>query len=227
MKTFKKTLLGAALTTALLVTSLSASAVQFQLTAVGTGDFGFSYDSGISGGGVITSGLLGNPLSGFSIDTAVNNSPGVPGSSFLDTVYAAFDNGAGGSGGTITIWASATDYMLPVSGTIATLLNTIGGTNVNANVTVQTWVDNTNALMGTSGASITQGPFSAGAFSDAASTLFTVGTPYSITQKTVINVANLGNATGDFNSNVVPEPGSLALIGLGLLAAGVLRRRQS
>lgn len=33
--------------------------------------------------------------------------------------------------------------------------------------------------------------------------------------------------TGNFNGNSIPEPGSMALVGLGLLAAGALRRRNA
>jgi len=216
------TLLAAALTVPMV-----ASAIQFQVKMTGTGSYAGAYDSGVQNTNAIA-GLLSGSGGDFAFDLSSNNSPGSSAiGSYIDSVWNA--NSSGGTG-TVTVWASATDYTTPGAG-IYNLFSSIGGTNLNSNIAVTSadaWTDNSNALFGTSGASTSQGPFSsAGAFAeDVASAPFLGATPFSMTQKLVFNITGAGISTGDFLTKV-PAPGPLALIGLGLLAAGALRLRKA
>ncbi|MBI5430609.1 MAG: PEP-CTERM sorting domain-containing protein [Nitrosomonadales bacterium] len=220
---FKKSLIGAALATALLTIPMAASATQFQVTITGTGAFsGISYDSGILSTNLISAGPL---FSGpdFTYDISVNNSPGTSNYAFLDSTFGAYDNSS--TAGTITIMASATDYTSVLADSYTQLFSSIGGTTVNATVNADAWVNNSNILMGMGPNVTTLGPFSSSSFSGDVSNSFIASNPFSITQRIVLSVGAHGSTTGDFMTKV-PEPGSLALIGLGLLAAGALRRRQ-
>lgn len=224
------TLIGATITAALVAIPATASATQFQVQITGTGAFSaINYDST-----ALTVTEFATPLvysgAGFSFAVGANNAPGgAP--SFLDTTFGAYNYGT--SNGTITILTSATDYTTLTAGSMANLVSSIGGTLVgNTSVTAQTWVNNDNGLNAMTGDTILMGPFNAGPsfgltnFGDTSSTAFTASNPFSLTQQIILNVAAHGQTTGDMNTSI-PEPGTLALLGLGLLGAGVLRRRQT
>ena len=72
------------------------------------------------------------------------------------------------------------------------------------------------------------GPFtSAGAFMGSGSSAFMTGaTPYSISLQAVIYHGGAGTSSFDFQVQA-PEPGTLALLGLGLAGLGLSRRRKA
>lgn len=72
------------------------------------------------------------------------------------------------------------------------------------------------------------GAFSGGAFSGATPLSFTdPGQPYELGIRIQINHAGTGVSSFDAEVSSVPEPGAYAMIGLGLAALGLLRRRIS
>ncbi len=72
------------------------------------------------------------------------------------------------------------------------------------------------------------GPFSPTSFSgDAGFQLFDPGEDYSVGIKVILNHGQAGVSSFDAQVNSVPEPGTYALIGAGLLGLGLLRRRLS
>jgi hypothetical protein len=71
------------------------------------------------------------------------------------------------------------------------------------------------------------GPFDRGAFAGSMVSMFSgLSTPYSITLQAVITHASAGTSSFDYEVTV-PEPGTLALLGLGLFGLGIAGMRRA
>jgi len=105
----------------------------------------------------------------------------------------------------------------------------IGGVSA-GNVTYAAWADESNVefAMGMGNQLGILGPFS-GAFSGTTGTggLAASSTPYSLTQRVSIVHTAAGGATSFNATLVVPEPGTLVLLGLALVGVAVFARRRT
>lgn len=135
---------------------------------------------------------------------------------------------AGGIGGPIMIETTDTGFAGGGS-----MVDIGGGTQPGGGIsTVQwdTWADSSNVEFGTGGVHIGFGPTVASPFMFSGSASGVITAPYSMTNRVTINmIANQGTLTGDFNSQVLPEGSSLALLIPGLLPIGTIlwRRRRT
>lgn len=153
-------------------------------------------------------------VSGFSISTTISftNSPGVPGNSFLDMTFAVFATPTGG--GLITLGASASGFTVPVTGAPSVLTSDLAGNiggPAGSTVSGQSFM---NAL--------SPGPQ---ALQTITHLNFVSATPYTLSQLMTINLVPTGFTTGDFKTEVVPEPAPLALLAIALGALALVRRR--
>lgn len=146
----------------------------------------------------------------------------------LDLLSGQFVSNAAGT--YLDVELSDTDFSLAGAGALARFFGSIAGTTTGT-ATWWMYIDDANAQFGRStligsGSTMDLGSF-AGAFSDAAG----VDGSFSMTLLVRINHGNGANRT-DFDFGgfatvaAIPEPGTVLLIGVGLLAIVLMRRRK-
>lgn len=133
-------------------------------------------------------------------------------------------------GGYIDIWLSQTGYSAGGIDSLVSFLGEIGGTT-QGSVTWMLFADDSNTLFGDQYI-VDGGTNSASPIADVLSGAFTLSDTFSLTLYVRVNHGN-GVRTSSFDyaasfdaPNQVGEPGTLALIGAGLVGVVLLRRRR-
>ena len=191
---------------------------------VADGDPGPSGDINPLAGAITFSGPLGAWF--LNVTTGLGSAiyGGQPHLDLNSVNVSSFGTGGAPSSGSITLELSEQNLTLGSAAQLVNFLGQIGGTTA-GNVTWSLFVDDGNALFGTS-TLIGTGVSGGSPFAGSASALAAIEDTFSMTLRVVINHADgIRTTSFDFEAFVVPEPGTLLLLGMGTLALAFYRRR--
>ncbi|MPY72000.1 MAG: PEP-CTERM sorting domain-containing protein [Alphaproteobacteria bacterium] len=156
--------------------------------------------------------------SNFQIATSLNASD--PDSIFQTIQFSVDSNAAG------TLTLAISEQNLDITQLSQAFLGIGGTTTSGGSVSFAAYIDAGNALFGTGTTLFSGGPLTDLAFSELLSgALDGLTDPFSVTLEVVITHTGAGITTGNAQLTLLPEPMTTALLGLGLLGAGLMRRR--
>jgi hypothetical protein len=164
--------------------------------------------------------LYGSAVFGVNLQLGSSNTVGNPPSLFQTVQFTVDSNAAG----TLTLAISEQD--LDITQLSQAFLGIGGTTSAGGSVSFAAYIDAGNALFGTGTTLFSGGPLTGLAFSDLLSgAIGGLTDPFSLTLEVTITHAGAAITTGNAQLTLLPEPMTTALLGLGLLGAGLLRRR--
>ena len=215
----------------LIATALLAGATQAHAIPMLrlTSDFGGGETVTISDGGAGDAGVLGgvvvfnSELAGWMVNVTTGISKPVLGSDIQPFLDLNSVNVSSAGPGSIDIWFTDTDFAPVLNG--AQTFAEIGGTS-GGSISYRAYYDPSNTPFGTAFEIANLGA-NAGAFSGAIGGSLVSLTDYSLTLRVTINHA-AGMAVSSFDAAVqVPEPGTVLLLGAGLLGMCLVMRRRA
>jgi hypothetical protein len=220
-----RTLLTAAATTALLLGAASASHASLMVSlddGIGNSVSVVDQSGGDANAAVGAVSFIGN-VGNFMINVTTGLSKPVLGLSSFPQMDLSSVNVTSQAGGTLTVELTDTDF----SGSdLGTFVSQIGGAQGSGGtLSYATFMDCGNHQFGTT-IQLSQQTFSSSPFAGSTSTSASLCGAYSLTEEVVLTLPG-GFETTSFNANVaLPEPGTLAIFGLGLVGIALVLRRK-
>lgn len=205
---------------AALMLRLTSGADSVTVTDGGVGDL-----DGVANGLISFNSALGGSVGNFNVNVTTGISKPIIGSPQFPQLDLNSVNVSGSGAGSISI--EVTDTNFTVSGN-ALFASDVGGTT-QGSVSVSTFVDDSNTAFGQATSLADLGPFSGPgtqAFSGSSANYATLAPFSSATIVALITHTEPGQITSFDAAITVDAPGTLALLGIGLVGLGLASRRR-